>query len=75
MALWSTHEIPSGVELSELEVSLEEYFKGEEKRGLYNCAMYKHHFASPRPFYTTCTFDDIDHFGCKSSANIGITSC
>ena len=24
--------------------------------------MYKHEFGSPRAFYTTCTFDDIDHF-------------
>ena len=62
MALWSTHEIPSGVELSELEVILEEYFKGEEKRGLNNCTMYKHEFGSPRAVYTTCTFDDSDHF-------------
>ena len=62
MALWSTYEIPVGAKPSEIEASLVEYLKAEEKRGFNNCAMYKHEFGSPRAFYTTCTFDDIDHF-------------
>ena len=44
MALWSTYEIPAGAKPSELEASLKEYLKGEEKRGFNNCAMYKHEF-------------------------------
>ena len=63
MALWSTYEIPAGAKPSEIEASLKEYLLGEEKRGFNNCAMYKHEFGSPRAFHTTCTFDDIDHFG------------
>ena len=59
MALWSTYEIPAGAKPSELEASLKEYLKGEEKRGFNNCAMFKHEFGSPRVLYTTCTFDDI----------------
>ena len=59
MALWSTCEIPAGAKPSELETSLKEYLKGEEKRGFNNCAMCKHEFGSPRVLYTTCTFDDI----------------
>ena len=59
MALWSTCEIPAGAKPSELEASLKEYLKGEEKRGFNNCAMCKHEFGSPRVLYTTCTFDDI----------------
>ena len=62
MALWSTYEIPAGAKPSDIEASLVEYLKAEEKRGFNNCAMYKHEFGSPRAFYTTCTFDDIDHF-------------
>ena len=62
MALWSTYEIPAGAKPSEIEASLKEYLLGEEKRGFNNCAMYKHEFGSLRAFYTTCTFDDIDHF-------------
>jgi len=62
MALWSTYEIPSGAMPSELEVSLKAYLKGEEQRGLNNCAMHKHGLASTRAFYTTCNFNDIDHF-------------
>jgi len=62
MALWSTYEIPVGAKPSEIEASLVEYLKAEEKRGFNNCAMYKHEFGSLRAFYTTCTFDDIDHF-------------
>jgi len=62
MALWSTYEIPAGAKPSEIEASLKEYLLREEKRGFNNCAMYKHEFGSPRAFYTTCTFDDIDHF-------------
>jgi len=62
MALWSTYEIPAGAKPSEVEASLVEYLKGEEKRGFNNCAMYKHELGSLRAFYTTCTFDDIDHF-------------
>ena len=62
MALWSTYEIPAGAKPSDVEASLVEYLEGEEKRGFNNCAMYKHEFGSLRAFYTTCTFDDIDHF-------------
>ena len=62
MALWSTYEIPAGAKPSDIEASLVEYLKAEEKRGFNNCAMYKHEFGSPRAFYTTCTFDNIDHF-------------
>ena len=62
MALWSTYEFPAGAKPSDVEASLVEYLKGEEKRGFNNCAMYKHEFGSLRGFYTTCTFDDIDHF-------------
>lgn len=62
MALWATYEIPAGAKPSEIEASLKEYLLGEEKRGFNNCAMYKHEFGSPRAFYTTCIFDDIDHF-------------
>ena len=62
MALWSTYEIPAGAKPSDIEASLVEYLKAEEKRGFNNCAMYKHEFGSPRAFYTACTFDDIDHF-------------
>ena len=62
MALWSTYEIPAGAKPNDIEASLVEYLKPEEKRGFNNCAMYKHEFGSPRAFYTTCTFDDIDHF-------------
>ena len=42
MALWSTYEIPAGAKPSDVEASLVEYLKGEEKRGFNNCAMYKH---------------------------------
>ena len=59
MALWSTCEIPAGAKPSELEASLKEYLKDEEKRGFNNCAMCKHEFGSPRVLCTTCTFDDI----------------
>ena len=52
----------SAMKPSDVEASLVEYLKGEEKRGFNNCAMYKHEFGSLRAFYTTCTFDDIDHF-------------
>ena len=62
MALWSTYEIPAGAKPSEIEASLVEYLKAEEARGFNNCSMYRHEFGSPRAFYTTCTFDDIDHF-------------
>ena len=62
VALWSNYEIPARAKPSEREASLKEYLKGEEKRGFNNCAMCKHEFGSPRAFYTTCTFDDIDHF-------------
>jgi hypothetical protein len=62
MALWSTYEIPVGAKPSEIEASLVAYLEAEEKRGFNNCAMYKHEFGAPRAFYTTCTFDDIDHF-------------
>ena len=62
MALWSTYEIPAVAKPSDVEASLVEYLKGEEKRGFNNCAMYKHELDSLRGFYTTCTFDDIDHF-------------
>ena len=57
-----------------MEVSLREYFKDEEKRGLNNCAMYKHHFASPRPFYTTCTFDDLDHSARIMDGSLSVAS-
>ena len=62
MALWSTYEIPVGAKPSEIEASLIEYIKAEEARGFNNCSLYKHEFGSPRAFYTSCTFDDIDHF-------------
>ena len=62
MALWSTYEIPARAKPIEREASLKEYCKGEEKRGFNNRAMCKHEFGFPRAFYTTCTFDDIDHF-------------
>ena len=62
MALWSTYEIPAGAKPSEIEASLVAYLKAEEARGFNNCSMYRHEFGSPRAFYTTCTFDDIDHF-------------
>jgi hypothetical protein len=62
MALWSTYEIPAGAKPSEIEASLVEYLKAEEARSFNNCSMYRHEFGSPRAFYTTCTFDDIDHF-------------
>ena len=39
MALWSTYEIPAGAKPSDVEASLVEYLKGEEKRGFNNCAM------------------------------------
>ena len=42
MALWSTYEIPAGAKPSDIEASLVEYLKAEEKRGFNNCAMYKH---------------------------------
>ena len=32
MALWSTYEIPAGAKPSDVEASLVEYLKGEEKR-------------------------------------------
>ena len=62
MALWSTYEIPAGAKPNEIEASLVAYLKAEEARGFNNCSMYRHEFGSPRAFYTTCTFDDIDHF-------------
>ena len=36
--------------------------------------MYKHHVASPRPFYTTCTFDDIDHSARITDGSLSVAS-
>ena len=44
-------EIPAGAKPGELEASLKEYLKGEEKRGFNNCAMCKHEFGSPAFLY------------------------